>query len=407
MNFPAKKGTLIILLGLMLSPPALSADRIMLIGDSWGWRREASLTEVIVNDHGHSEVVFSVPPRILFSHELVSDFGLQVLTNLTENYPDTVLFHLSIGDNELSITPEQVGTAHEAQVHSAIIANVETAINHIWSIRPDMMIVWSGYDFFRPRSFPTPAESNEIHMRFGQACAAFAATKGPRLIYSDVYGALQLAFGFDGVQHSPYDPSFAIPPGDPSLPDPQWPSPYEAYSGFDATHPNEAGWYALAEAQYQSFYGPFLGDEPFQISAGLNGNWWEGPDRSGEGVQVEIANGGGGTLVFVATIYSYDTMGNQIFLIAVGPASGNSAEVEVFITEGGMWGDNFDPADINETQWGTGTFTASSCDSMHMSLIPNAEFQAEGFTDLEYDLIRLTTPVVSCPFGAPALSKRK
>ena len=397
MNVPARKITLILLLSLMLAPPAHSADRIMLIGDSWGWRREASLTDVIINDHGHSEVVFSAPPRILFSHELVSDFGLQVLTNLTENYPDTVLFHLSMGDNELSITPEQVGTAHEAQVHSSIIANVETAINHIWSIRPDMRIVWSGYDFFRPRSFPTPAESNEIHMRFGQACAEFAATKGPRLIYSDVYGALQLAFGFDGVQHSEYDPSFAIPPGDPSLPDPQWPSPYEAYSESDATHPNEAGWRALAETQYQSFYGPFLGDEPFQISAGLNGNWWKGPERSGEGAQVEIADNGDGSLILIITFYSYDTQGNQIFLVAVGPVDGNAAEVDVFITEGGMWGDDFDPELVSESQWGTGTFTANSCELIHLDLTPNAEFQGMGYARLEYDLTRLTTPIISCP----------
>ena len=33
------------------------------------------------------------------------------------------------------------------------------------------------------------------------------------------------------------------------------------------------------------------------------------------------------------TIYSYDDMGNQIFLIAIGTVNGNTAEVEVFITK--------------------------------------------------------------------------
>jgi choice-of-anchor B domain-containing protein len=139
-----------------------------------------------------------------------------------------------------------------------------------------------------------------------------------------------------------------------------------------------------------------LGDTS-QITPGLNGNWWNGPARSGEGAQIEVADDGGGGLVFVATVYSYDTAGNQIFLVAVGPVNGSSADVEVFITEGGAWGDNFDPALVNETHWGTGTFTASSCDAMHMSLMPNAEFQGIGYTNLAYDLIRLTTPAIPCP----------
>ena len=102
-------------------------------------------------------------------------------------------------------------------------------------------------------------------------------------------------------------------------------------------------------------------------------------------------------MIFVATLYSYDPMGNQIFLVAVGPVDGDTAEVDLFITDGGLWGDNFDPALINETQWGTGTFTGSSCDSMQMSLMPIAEFQDMGYTNLAYDLTRLTTPALPCP----------
>lgn len=139
----------------------------------------------------------------------------------------------------------------------------------------------------------------------------------------------------------------------------------------------------------------------FWLNAGLNGNWWNGPARNGEGVQIEVADAGDGNLVFVATVYAYDTMGNQIFLVAVGPVAGNRTEVEVFITEGGMWGDDFDPDRVSEIEWGTGVFTASSCDAMHMVLMPNVEFQAEGYTDLEYDLVRLTTPMIACPTGYP------
>jgi predicted CXXCH cytochrome family protein len=139
------------------------------------------------------------------------------------------------------------------------------------------------------------------------------------------------------------------------------------------------------------------GGPTFTMDAGLNGNWWNGLDRNGEGVQVEVSDGGNGSLTFVATIYSYDDMGNQIFLIAVGTVNGDTVEVDVFITEGGLWGDDYDPSLVVESEWGSGTFTASSCEAMHMSLMPNAQFQGMGYTDLMYDLMRLTTPAAPCP----------
>ena len=105
-----------------------------------------------------------------------------------------------------------------------------------------------------------------------------------------------------------------------------------------------------------------------------------------------------GSQTFVATFYSYDPEGNQIFVIAVGPVTGATAEVDVFITEGGMWGENFDPANVKQPQWGTGTFTASSCESITMSLRPNAEYQDLGYSSLAYDLVRLAQPAIPCPF---------
>jgi len=141
--------------------------------------------------------------------------------------------------------------------------------------------------------------------------------------------------------------------------------------------------------------------ETFFINAGLNGNWWYGPGRSGEGVQIEASDGGSGDVTVVATIYSYDNSGEQIFLIAVGTAQGNTVNVDVFITEGAVWGNDFDPADVNESQWGTGTFSFSHCGAMHMSLMPNAAYQIAGYTNLSYDLIRLTNPLAPCPMALP------
>jgi hypothetical protein len=137
----------------------------------------------------------------------------------------------------------------------------------------------------------------------------------------------------------------------------------------------------------------------FVMDAGIGGNWWNGPGRSGEGVQAEVADDGDGGLVFVATVYSYGPMGGQIFMIAFGPVVGDTATVDVFITDGGQWGDNFDPSQINETQWGTGTFKANSCDSMDMDLMPNAQYQSLGYTRLMYELVPLTTRAIACPLS--------
>ena len=138
-----------------------------------------------------------------------------------------------------------------------------------------------------------------------------------------------------------------------------------------------------------------LGGTGFQFNAGLNGNWYNGAERNGEGFQLEVAAVNGLTLV--ATFYTYDAQGNQVWLLGVGPANGNTAEVTVYIYDGASWGDDFNPADVNEVEWGTGTFVAHSCASVSMSLTPNAGAVADGFTDLEYDLERVTTPATACP----------
>jgi len=98
---------------------------------------------------------------------------------------------------------------------------------------------------------------------------------------------------------------------------------------------------AFAGGSIESLLG--TAQDAFAMNAGLNGNWWNGPARDGEGVQIEVADGGNGTIVFVATIYTYDLQGHQIFLVTVGTANGATAEVKVFITEGGVWGQDFDP----------------------------------------------------------------
>jgi len=141
--------------------------------------------------------------------------------------------------------------------------------------------------------------------------------------------------------------------------------------------------------------------ETFFFNAGLNGNWWYGPDRSGEGAQLELSDGGSGKVTLVAMVYSYDNSGNPIFLLALGTSNGSTTPVTVYSYDGGRWGAAFDPNLVNESQWGTGTFTTSNCRTIHMMLAPNVAFQLAGYTDIEYDMMRLTTPLAPCPMALP------
>jgi len=132
------------------------------------------------------------------------------------------------------------------------------------------------------------------------------------------------------------------------------------------------------------------------LNPGHNGNWWGGDSRNGEGIQIEVSNNNSGR-VLVATMYSYNSTGEPIFLLAVGQVINGEAEVTVYIYEGPSWGAGFDPAELVETEWGTGLFTASSCSSLSMTLTPNATFEGQGYTQLGYDLVRLTTSAIPCP----------
>ena len=140
----------------------------------------------------------------------------------------------------------------------------------------------------------------------------------------------------------------------------------------------------------------------FEINPGLSGNWWGGSPRSGEGFLIDVGYSILGTTM-VVSFYTYDPMGNQVWLI--GPAfeiNSDTATVDFEIPTGAMWGADFNKDDVVRTAWGTGTFTFTSCEAGHVSFEPNAEMQALGFTNLEYDLNRdILIPGIPCPIQNP------
>ena len=69
--------------------------------------------------------------------------------------------------------------------------------------------------------------------------------------------------------------------------------------------------------------------------------------------------------------------------------------------EGAMWGAAFNPDDREETPWGTGTFSFSSCAAGRIKFAPNMDMQNRDFMSLEYGINReILIPGVACPTPA-------
>ena len=141
-----------------------------------------------------------------------------------------------------------------------------------------------------------------------------------------------------------------------------------------------------------------LGGTGFAINSGLSGNWWGGLTRSGEGFLIDVGINFNDDTIFVVSFYTYDSIGNQVWLIGNAPINGNTAEVALLMPEGAKWGAAYNPDDSDEIPWGTGTFTFTSCGAGHINLVPNEMMQNNSFTSLEYDINRdILMPGVTCP----------
>ncbi|MGI9265764.1 MAG: hypothetical protein ACR2QU_12630 [Gammaproteobacteria bacterium] len=376
-----------------------SAERILIIGDSWAEPIGIQL-ESVLEDEGRTDIDVTTTPFWGGPRNLDTPEGRAAISGWLNQWPDARHIYMQMGQNNWLCCwfKSMIGTSEETELFLSIIEHMDNVVEYILSIRPNATMWWTAGEYFRPHTRGTPHQLNNNHDRLADM-ADQLATAHPELHFIHWNGLLQVHFGFDGIEVSEYDPVHVIPAGDPSLPDPLYPSPHQAYPADRPAHPWDHAYKVMAAAFFDAYLNPPQTAQLIEMNAGLNGNWWSGPDRNGEGVQIEISDGGDGGEIFVATIYSYDNEGKQIFLIAVGNVIGATVEVNVFITDGGVWGVGFDPGLVTEAQWGTGTFTAKSCDEINMVLRPNGAHQVLGFSHLTYDLTRLTTTLVSCPLS--------
>jgi hypothetical protein len=121
----------------------------------------------------------------------------------------------------------------------------------------------------------------------------------------------------------------------------------------------------------------------FPITPGITGSWFD-PTRSGEGFQVEVI---GPTLepLVAAYFFTYDDSGNQMWINGVGDVNGDTSIVPMTVTSGPVFGPGFDPDDLILEDWGTITFTFSSCNA------GTAEYVSTNFGSGTFNIERLTS----------------
>ena len=102
---------------------------------------------------------------------------------------------------------------------------------------------------------------------------------------------------------------------------------------------------------------------PFLLEAGITSSWFD-PSHNGEGFLIEmLAN-----QVAVMYWFTYDSEGAQDWYVAVGEVRGNRMVFpSLYQVSGGIFGPDFDPANISQEVVGSASFIWSGCDQGDMS----------------------------------------
>jgi len=126
------------------------------------------------------------------------------------------------------------------------------------------------------------------------------------------------------------------------------------------------------------------------------GNFFN-PQRSGEGIQLTLENDGE---TFVLTYYTY-LDGEQVWLIGTGALSDGRILFDgMSITEGGDYGDAFDPDDVDFIPWGSIEMSFIDCNRAVLDIAPDLV----GFEPFVVEVQRIIS--AECGAGGPSLPDR-
>jgi len=348
---------------------SMASSEILVIGDSWAEPIGSQLQLVLV-EQGHADVPVHTTPYWGGPRNLDTPEGFEAISGWLQQWPNTNFLYMQMGQNNWLCcwTTDMIGGQEEADLFASIIEHTDSVINHILSIRPDIQILWTTGEYFRPHHLGTPAEVNGSHDKLATLAQEYAAGRQSNLTFLHWNGLFQITYGFDGVAHSIYDPDYVIPAGDPSLPNPDFPSPYQAYPESRPAHPTQQSYKVMAQTLYEQFFENALTEEGFTINAGFNDAWY---NRNTAGQGFLISAFPVNQQMFVAW-FTFDTQrppenvtanlgepGHR-WLTAQGPYHGDTAELTIYVTEGGVF-DSIEPAAETDPD-GDGTLTIEFAD---------------------------------------------
>lgn len=117
------------------------------------------------------------------------------------------------------------------------------------------------------------------------------------------------------------------------------------------------------------------------LERNVSGMWWD-PARDGEGLVVDLIDESSAVVYW----FTYDTRGNQLWLVGTGNIVANRIEVgQMLRPSGGVFGVDFDPDEVALDPWGEVTLTFPACKQATI------EYDGpSGFGSGSIDLERLT-----------------
>ncbi len=109
---------------------------------------------------------------------------------------------------------------------------------------------------------------------------------------------------------------------------------------------------------------------PLPLDGYVSGTWYD-PNRSGEGMQIEVAEqlNGSGNVVrpFLFNWYTYDASGTPFWIAGDGivdPANPTTVSTGAIYVLGGGFAGNFNPSSVTRTSWGNVSFQFVDCNTI-------------------------------------------
>lgn len=180
--------------------------------------------------------------------------------------PAIEIVQLSVGGNDfLDAWNAELDSAAQAALFAAIRADVETIVEFILDVRPDVEVLLSFYDYpnfvdtlggingalfcaplWNSMELPTPLELNIAAVALEQSILGLK--DHPRVFHVSHFGQMQSLFGFSDMGIVPGD---LRPPGDPALPSP---TAALRFNGADCFHLSAEGYDQLVINQFEGYF---------------------------------------------------------------------------------------------------------------------------------------------------------